>query len=230
MSTMTARSETFDPYHKWLGISELEQPPNHYRLLGIPPFESDPEVVQNASDQRTTHLKTFAMGQDSTLSQQLLGEVSAANACLSDPAKKRAYDEGLLRRRTPHPAHARASTVITQISILPAARKPEPMSPSWDQTTARNLGLTTYLPPLPSLVGDHGTVGLLGPEPTHSAVEPPRAVMESIAADYHNSLRFRRRRIARRTLSELARFAASACLIALMYLLLVAFGAGLMSL
>ena len=25
----------FDPYRKWLGIPPQEQPPNHYRLLGI---------------------------------------------------------------------------------------------------------------------------------------------------------------------------------------------------
>ena len=25
----------FDPYYKWLGIPPEEQPPNHYRLLGI---------------------------------------------------------------------------------------------------------------------------------------------------------------------------------------------------
>ena len=33
----------FDPYHKWLGIAAHEQPPTHYRLLGIAPFECDPD-------------------------------------------------------------------------------------------------------------------------------------------------------------------------------------------
>jgi len=32
-------SEAFNPYHKWLGIPTDEIPPNHYRLLGISPFE-----------------------------------------------------------------------------------------------------------------------------------------------------------------------------------------------
>ena len=41
----------FDPYHKWLGISPKDQPPDHYRLLGIDRFESDLEVV----GQRTVH-------------------------------------------------------------------------------------------------------------------------------------------------------------------------------
>ena len=36
----------FDPYHKWLGIPPKDQPPNHYRLLGLSLFESDPEVIR----------------------------------------------------------------------------------------------------------------------------------------------------------------------------------------
>jgi hypothetical protein len=36
--------EAFDPYRKWLGIPPEEQPPNHYRLLGIALFEDDPDV------------------------------------------------------------------------------------------------------------------------------------------------------------------------------------------
>ena len=40
---------TIDPYHKWLGISPKDQPPDHYRLLGIDRFESDPEVISSAA-------------------------------------------------------------------------------------------------------------------------------------------------------------------------------------
>ena len=35
----------FDPYHVWLGIPLREQPPNHYRLLGIARFENHPDVI-----------------------------------------------------------------------------------------------------------------------------------------------------------------------------------------
>ena len=34
-------SEAFDPYYRWLGIPPGEQPPDHYRLLGIERFEAD---------------------------------------------------------------------------------------------------------------------------------------------------------------------------------------------
>ena len=40
-------TESFDPYHKWLGIPPQDQPPHYYRLLGIELFESDPDVISN---------------------------------------------------------------------------------------------------------------------------------------------------------------------------------------
>ena len=48
----TAMSENFDPYYKWLAIPPEEQPPHHYRLLGVQRFESDPDVIATAADQR----------------------------------------------------------------------------------------------------------------------------------------------------------------------------------
>jgi hypothetical protein len=47
---------TFNPYHKWLGISLKEQPPNHYRQLGIDVFESDPEVIEAAADRQMAYI------------------------------------------------------------------------------------------------------------------------------------------------------------------------------
>ena len=71
-------ADAFDPYHKWLGIPSEEQPPNAYRLLGIKPLESDPEVIEAAADQRMAHLRTYQSGEHSALSQKLLNEVAAA--------------------------------------------------------------------------------------------------------------------------------------------------------
>ena len=38
-------SDQFDPYHVWLGIPPEEQPPSHYRLLGLRPLEADGDVI-----------------------------------------------------------------------------------------------------------------------------------------------------------------------------------------
>ncbi|MEN6457714.1 MAG: NPCBM/NEW2 domain-containing protein [Thermoguttaceae bacterium] len=86
---------SFDPYYIWLGIPPEDQPPNHYRLLGVKLFESNPDVLQSAADRQMVHLRTFQMGKHSAVSQKLLNEVSAARVCLLNVAKKAAYDAKL---------------------------------------------------------------------------------------------------------------------------------------
>jgi hypothetical protein len=85
----------FDPYFKWLGIPPDEQPPTHYRLLAIPPFTSDPEVIENAADQRMAHLKSVQTGKRGALSQTLLDQIAQARTCLLDHQQKATYDQAL---------------------------------------------------------------------------------------------------------------------------------------
>ncbi|MEK6250100.1 MAG: hypothetical protein N2C12_18085, partial [Planctomycetales bacterium] len=91
----TLSSETFDPYKKWLGISLKDQPPNHYRLLGIDLFEHDDDVIGNAADQRMLHVRSFQSGKDVQISQRILNEISAARVCLLDEKRRDEYDEQL---------------------------------------------------------------------------------------------------------------------------------------
>ena len=91
-------AETFDPYHVWLGIPPKEQPANHYRLLGIAIFESDPDVIDNAADRQIAHLRGFQIGKHGDVSQKLLNEVAAAKVCLLRPEKKAIYDQQLQRQ------------------------------------------------------------------------------------------------------------------------------------
>lgn len=104
-------TRVFDPYHKWLGIPPEEQPPSHYRLLGLTDLESDPDVIQAAADQRMAHLRTYQTGQYADWSQRLLNEVATARICLLNPARKAAYDRQL------------------QETKRPAAQPPEPAPP-----------------------------------------------------------------------------------------------------
>jgi hypothetical protein len=94
-------ADSFDPYHKWLGISPKDQPPNHYRLLAIELFESDPDVIESAADQRMSHVRTFQSGQNSAVSQRLLNELSTAKLCLLHPQKKADYDRQLRQKIEP---------------------------------------------------------------------------------------------------------------------------------
>src|SRR6185369_13016381 len=86
---------TFDPYHKWLGIPPEEQPPNHYRLLGVRLYESDPDVIDVTADKHMSFLRQCAAGPQFAESQKLLNEIAAARLCLLTPQKKTDYDRKL---------------------------------------------------------------------------------------------------------------------------------------
>src|SRR5262245_30330810 len=85
----------FDPYYKWLAIPPAEQPPDHYRLLGVARFETDLDVIEHAADSRMAFVRTFQNGPNSAESQTLLSELARARACLLNPPSKRDYDIAL---------------------------------------------------------------------------------------------------------------------------------------
>ena len=66
--------------------------PDHYRLLGIESFESDPDVIASAADRQMAHLRKYQTGTHAALSQQILNEIAAAKVCLLNVGKKQAYD------------------------------------------------------------------------------------------------------------------------------------------
>jgi hypothetical protein len=127
---MAGTTENFDPYYKWLGIPLEEQPPHHYRLLGIQLFESDGEVISHAADQRMAHIRSFRTGKNAVLSQQILNEIAAARICLLQPQKKDQYDDDLRRELTAHPV---------QLAKHPLAAPPP----------APSLGAPPVAPPAP---------------------------------------------------------------------------------
>lgn len=123
-------AESFDPYHVWLGIPPEDQPPNHYRLLGIRPFESNPDVIDNMADQRMTHLRTFQTGKNGKLSQKLLNEVAAARLCLLGEKTKREYDEKLRATlATASPGVRARMQEPRPAAVVSAASSPRPGTP-----------------------------------------------------------------------------------------------------
>ncbi len=120
--------EPFDPYHKWLAITPREQPPDHYRLLGISRFEADPDVIAHAADQRMSHLRGFQTGPHAAESQRLLNEVAAARVTLMDPRRRASYD-ALLR-----------SAVPADVEPSPAASSVPPAKPAAGPSSGRTFG------------------------------------------------------------------------------------------
>ncbi|HEX7377054.1 MAG TPA: PA14 domain-containing protein [Pirellulales bacterium] len=124
-------TEAFDPYRKWLGIPPEEQPPHHYRLLGVGTFEDDPDTIAIAADRQMAHLRTFQAGPHSALTQKLLNECAAARVCLLDLKRKAEYDRDLRARLAPRatpPPGARPRVV--QPPAAPPAQAPPPLESS----------------------------------------------------------------------------------------------------
>jgi hypothetical protein len=115
--------ENFDPYYKWLGISPKHQPPHHYRLLGVEAFESDIEVIEAAAKQRLTYVAGLAAGEHTDLSVRILQEIAAARSCLTNPAKKAAYDAKLLARLKAAQAKAQAGGELDSDQLLAEAAR-----------------------------------------------------------------------------------------------------------
>ncbi|TWU12412.1 NPCBM/NEW2 domain protein [Symmachiella macrocystis] len=113
----------FDPYHKWLGISPRDQPPSHYRLLGIDEYESDPEVIEAAAERRMSFLHQYVTGDHIADAQGLLNELAAARVCLLDPKRRRLYDQQLasLAKTSPFPSHGSARFRIILMSVALSA-------------------------------------------------------------------------------------------------------------
>ncbi|MGA2619584.1 MAG: LamG-like jellyroll fold domain-containing protein [Thermoguttaceae bacterium] len=163
-------SQGFDPYHKWLGIPPEEQPPDHYRLLAVPRFEDDPDVIEAAADQRMAHLRTYQSGQNSALSQKLLNEVAGAKLCLLNPEKKSRYDEGL-RAQEPvggaggQPAPAAQVFDLEWLGVTePAAAgglTPDHAAPSLRQADRMAAAQRQKVAPGRRLTGWHVALGLL---------------------------------------------------------------------
>jgi hypothetical protein len=88
---------TLDVYKDWLGIGEGPRPPDHYELLRLPRFDDNVDRIRANYKKLNAHVRKYASGQYSLRSQELLNELAKAMLCLTDPERKREYDESLGR-------------------------------------------------------------------------------------------------------------------------------------
>jgi hypothetical protein len=146
---MPETTQTFDVYHKWLGIPPAEQPPNHYRLLGIAKFEGDADVIETAAEQRMTLVRSRQTGKYAAESQKLLNEIAAARVELLQPDRKQAYDATL---RSPPPESLRSpppESLRLAASQKKAAR-PLPRAAALTSPTSISPPAVVVQPPAPA--------------------------------------------------------------------------------
>ena len=152
-------SEKFDAYRIWLGIPPEQQPPNHYQLLGIGEFESNPDVIENAADRQMAHVRTYQAGPNSDDSQRLLNEITQAKLCLLKADSRAAYEAKLRAQKpvtapiaeqaipvrpTAHPGMA----PMASPSAIPVGRSAQTLNPAAGETAipVRVDNPTAHLP------------------------------------------------------------------------------------
>jgi hypothetical protein len=86
-----------DVYKEWLGIPDGPRPPDQYELLRLVKFEDSTDKVRANYKKLNAHVRKYATGQYSVISQNLLNELAKSMLCLTDPERKREYDESLGR-------------------------------------------------------------------------------------------------------------------------------------
>jgi hypothetical protein len=129
--------ESFDPYRKWLGIPPEEQPPHHYRLLGLELFEADADVIVNAADARLSYFRSLAKDKHADMAERIAAQIKEVQLCLLDPAKKAFYDGQLQRRFAALKKDSSLAAAATDSSaILRGTTETASAAPRWEQPPA----------------------------------------------------------------------------------------------
>ena len=126
-----------DYLYEWFGIPPEEQPPNHYRLLGIGLFEKDTGVINAAAEKQLLLLHDLVKGGHGEVAVKLSQQIRAVRLLLLDPEKKQAYDLTLQAQQgvskppvqagSPRMGHAgpHGPAVIQVPPVAAASRQPQ---------------------------------------------------------------------------------------------------------
>jgi len=79
---------------EWLGVETAE--PSHYGLLGVPELETDEKAILEAARRVKRKVRAYQIGLYRKQALGLLAEVGQAVSTLTNPQKKRVYDNGLM--------------------------------------------------------------------------------------------------------------------------------------
>ncbi|HZZ73095.1 MAG TPA: hypothetical protein VFE24_12645 [Pirellulales bacterium] len=166
--------EPFDPYRAWLGIPPPEQPPNFYRLLGLPLFEANIAKITKETERRVVHLRKFQTGPHAAPAQKLTQEILAARDCLIHPDGRAQYD-AMLRSMGWGAAPAAPP-------IAAAARAVPPVIAGGNPQAAPQAGGPYAAPLVATPVAGVGSAGVpLGAVPVGAA--PLMATPVAVASD-----------------------------------------------
>jgi hypothetical protein len=81
----------------WMGLPAGEWPPDHYRLLGLEPGESNRELIEHRVHERMDAVRRYQMTHPEQATEAM-NRLAQAFVCLTEPHAKQRYDEALFGR------------------------------------------------------------------------------------------------------------------------------------
>lgn len=96
MRTEQAELSREEIYRDWLGLNTAA--PSYYGLLGVPELESDETAIHHAARRVKRKLRAYQIGLYRKQALEVLSDVGQAVSVLTNPEKKRAYNNDLVRR------------------------------------------------------------------------------------------------------------------------------------
>ncbi|HUX15787.1 MAG TPA: hypothetical protein VMW52_04895 [Phycisphaerae bacterium] len=84
-----------DLYRDWLGVTSPS--PTYYDLLGVPPLERDATRILQAAREVKRKIRAYQIGRYRKQALGLLSDVGQAVSVLTNAAKRRVYDNDLMR-------------------------------------------------------------------------------------------------------------------------------------
>lgn len=124
-------SANFDPYHAWLGIPRGSRPLNHYQLLGLKPFTSEPPVIAEAVETQKAKVQPHTTGGAGEAARLVLVELDNARKVLLNAASRKAYDVQLRKQMgLPEPAAAKPVAAPRPVTAATAAPRPATAAPA----------------------------------------------------------------------------------------------------
>ena len=95
IQTEPAEIDRIAAYRDWLGVTNPT--PTYYEVLGLAVLESEPEAIFEAGREAKRKLRSYQVGRYKRQALELLAEVGQAVSVLTNPEKKRGYDNQLLK-------------------------------------------------------------------------------------------------------------------------------------
>src|SRR5205814_1727590 len=102
----------------WLGLPPGDWPPDHYRLLDVPPNEADAARIEHQVHQRLEAVRRYQLLHPELVTEAM-NRLAQAYVCLTDPEARRAYDAARSGRPAPNGAKPPAPPRPVRSTVTP---------------------------------------------------------------------------------------------------------------